>query len=128
MSEYLSNNVSSYGLFYHYTLDIYIGIARHEGIGSSHSLSTDRNWINLMIWNLDMKLTEVEGINHLFELFEMNLDLMKHPECVLWSLLQLISLGCGLGGDVLSNPDHNQIRCRVHLAFICVSVATQIRD
>eukprot|EP01083_Nonionella_stella_P123627 372575_1 len=93
-----------------------------------HRIPYQRIATGSMIWNLDMKLTEVEGINHLFELFEMNLDLMKHPECVLWSLLQLISLGCGLGGDVLSNPDHNQIRCRVHLAFICVSVATQIRD
>eukprot|EP01084_Bolivina_argentea_P147846 258625_1 len=33
-----------------------------------------------------------------------------HPECVLSSLLQLISVGCGLGGHVLSNPDHIQIR------------------
>eukprot|EP01083_Nonionella_stella_P028564 78668_1 len=75
-----------------------------------HRIPYQRIATGSMIWNLDMKLTEVEGINHLFELFEMNLDLMKHPECVLWSLLQLISLGCGLGGHVLSNPDHIQIR------------------
>lgn len=34
----------------------------------------------------------------------------SHPECVLSSLLQLISVGCGLGGHVLDNPDHIQIK------------------
>eukprot|EP01083_Nonionella_stella_P278355 946620_1 len=47
-----------------------------------HRIPYQRIATGSMIWNLDMKLTEVEGINHLFELFEINLDLMKHPECV----------------------------------------------
>ncbi|ETO17050.1 hypothetical protein RFI_20284 [Reticulomyxa filosa] len=34
---------------------------------------------------------------------------VTHPESVLSSLLQIISVGCGLGGHVLLNPDHIQI-------------------
>eukprot|EP01083_Nonionella_stella_P028565 78669_1 len=42
-----------------------------------HRIPYQRIATGSMIWNLDMKLTEVEGINHLFELFEINFDLMK---------------------------------------------------
>eukprot|EP01083_Nonionella_stella_P028566 78676_1 len=35
-----------------------------------HRIPYQRIATGSMIWNLDMKLTEVEGINHLFELFE----------------------------------------------------------
>eukprot|EP00485_Elphidium_margaritaceum_P002536 CAMPEP_0202694492 /NCGR_PEP_ID=MMETSP1385-20130828/8341_1 /ASSEMBLY_ACC=CAM_ASM_000861 /TAXON_ID=933848 /ORGANISM="Elphidium margaritaceum" /LENGTH=3200 /DNA_ID=CAMNT_0049350349 /DNA_START=31 /DNA_END=9633 /DNA_ORIENTATION=+ len=33
-----------------------------------------------------------------------------HPECVMSTLLQLISVGCGLGGHVLENDDHVQVK------------------
>ncbi|ETO12177.1 hypothetical protein RFI_25193 [Reticulomyxa filosa] len=34
---------------------------------------------------------------------------VTHPESVLSSLLQILNVGCGLGGRVLPNPDHVQI-------------------
>eukprot|EP01083_Nonionella_stella_P163753 539986_1 len=46
----------------------------HEGIGSLHSLLTDRKWINDLECGYE---NDVEGINHSFELFEINFDLTQ---------------------------------------------------